>query len=276
MPAPLVIPCYNRPAHLQRVLQALRPQAPEVTLVFADGPRGVADEGSVAAVRTLLAQNVHWPGLTALYHMPVNMGMRANVVNAVNMALTAHESAIILEDDCLPGPCFMAFMQAALTRYASNPLVMSVGAYTPPLPESLLATYEYDVYFLPRIETWGWATWGRAWAFYEQDYTRAWAGCQQDGIDLGTCGKDVPRNIQAHLAGRLNGWSPGWLMAVYRRGYCVYPTRSHVLNIGCDGSGDCPPSNRYGVSLAQDVPQRWPDAPFLDARIVTAVREFYG
>jgi len=277
---PTILTVYNRPQHLERVLRALREQRIEPLYIFSDGPKP-EDVDKVNEVRALIRDSVDWTEPNVLY-LKENLGLGASIVRAVNTVLAFFDTMILLEDDCIPAPGFFDFMYHCLDRYAQQDNVMSIGGWTMAIPDAILEQYDYDAYFVTRIESWGWGTWKRAWQSYEPDYAAAYARIQKRGIDYGADGYSTVRNTEQAIKGYPSGvvpWSPGWMMATFlQNGYCVYPTKSLVENIGFDGSGaSCPASSgAYTAKPAAEwAPARFPDKAFIDPAIHAIVKEFY-
>ncbi len=273
---PLALVCYNRPRHLERVLAALRRLRPEPLYVFCDGPKTKADVQHVRAVRELV-EGIDWTGPQVVAR-PRNVGLSASVTGAADHVLARHETVVVLEDDCVPGPYFYAFMTGCLARYRDEARVMAVGGYTLPLPAAFLASYPHDAYFYPRIESWGWATWRRAWGLYERDTARIDALCRERGVDTRQGGADVPDMVRSRIEGWLDAWTPAWLLSVYLHGgCCVYPTRSHVENIGMDGSGvHCGQTDAWETPPAERGPERFPDTIEIHPEIDKVYRGKFG
>lgn len=276
MSHPLVLMVYNRPRHLVRVLEALERLKPEPLFVFSDGHQGHADQLKVEAVRMLIS-NIRWT--QPIVHISHDhLGLRKSVVGAVDEVLAHHSSMIMLEDDCVPGPFFMDFMVRCLDLYESVPEVMSIGGYTIPLSDNSVQNHPWDAYFFPRVESWGWATWRRAWIHYERNYRQGYARARQLGIDLNCGGRDVPRLIRSSIKGEIDAWSIGWLLGtLINGGYTVYPTRSHITNIGFDGTGThCGVSTRFDSPSAKEKSARFPPKVITNVPIYDQVRNFYG
>lgn len=276
MKHPVALTVYNRPAHTLTVLDALRRQGVEPLYVFCDGPRDGADAVQVQEVRDTVSQ-VQWTEPVVVMQEE-NVGLARSIVSAVDYVLERHETVIVLEDDCLPLPGFLPFMCRCLDLYRDDAHILSVGGYTPPLPDKVLADYPWDVYFIHRPETWGWATWRWAWQLHERDVAMAQQNALDQGMDLGQCGNDLPGYIQRKAEGTLDVWSPGWILALYLNdGYCAYPTRPLVQNIGFDGSGaHCGVSDKYDPKEGSGEIVRFPLGIVTDQRIEYAVKEFYG
>ncbi|HSP63875.1 MAG TPA: hypothetical protein VLQ90_12890, partial [Pyrinomonadaceae bacterium] len=80
------------------------------------------------------------------------------------------EEAIILEDDCLPHPSFFRFCEELLERYRDDERVAAIGGSNL-LPEWSKDTQSYHFSLLGGI--WGWASWRRAWRYYDPEI-RSW------------------------------------------------------------------------------------------------------
>lgn len=277
---PTILVTYNRPDHLSRVLEALENLRIEPLYIFSDGSKDEEDAEKVAKVRMLLENRIDWTD-PVMWYREENVGLGKSILFAVNTVLEQYDTMILLEDDCIPYPGFFGFMYDCLDKYASQDSVMSIGGYTMTMPEEVLKKYRYDVYFVTRIESWGWGTWKRAWQYYESAYAAAYTYLQGQGIDYARDGHSTVRNTEKAIAGRKDGvfpWTPGWMMALFLRdGYCVYPTRPLIENIGLDGSGaSCVPTSYYDVrSSGEWHPTRFPRRPFVDPKIHSVVKEFY-
>lgn len=276
MNRPVVLTVYNRPGHTTRVLAALRDHDVQSLHIFSDGAKTVGDRVAIHEVRALVA-SIDWT-VPEIIRRENNYGLRRSLVAAVDHVLERYETVIVLEDDCLPGPHFFTFMTECLDRYKNDDKVLGITGYTVPVPESILSSYPYDCYSFPRIGSWGWATWRDRWGLYERDFAVAYNKAKRSGRDLTAGGKDIPGMIERSIAGKLDIWSPGWVLVNILTGTnYIYPTKSHITNIGFDGTGaHCGRTNRYDSPIAKIRPTRFPaKAPGPDRRIVENFRKYY-
>jgi len=274
---PVALTVYNRPRHTARVLDALRKYDIQSLYIFGDGARTAGDYAAVQEVRALIA-SIDWVTPKITFLRDGNLGLARSMVAAVDHVLAEHETVIVLEDDCLPGPYFFTFMAECLGRCRDDSSVLGVTGYTVPVPRSILDSYPYDCYSFPRIGSWGWGTWRDRWSLYEHDVATAYERAKRWGGNLTAGGNDIPGLIERSIAGKLDAWTPGWLLAnVLTKTYYIYPTISHITNIGYDGSGvHCGKSNRYDTPIAQTRPARFPaKAPEPDRRIVENFKRYY-
>ncbi len=88
------------------------------------------------------------------------------MISGLDWVFSLFETAIILEDDCLPDQSFFPFCEELLEKYrGDNRIAYIAGAN---LVEDHLRT-EYS-YFFSRIGgIWGWATWRLQWRRYDRN-----------------------------------------------------------------------------------------------------------
>jgi hypothetical protein len=169
---PVILITYNRPEHTAKVLKALKKHGRTNLFIFADGPKKGADLSKIEATRALF-KTIDWCE-PKIFERTENIGLAHSIIAAVNHVFQYHDRLILLEDDCVPQEFFFNFIETCLDIYADNDKVFGISGYTVPIPDEILARYPYDLYFFPRIGSWGWATWKRAWQHFEPDLAKAY------------------------------------------------------------------------------------------------------
>lgn len=277
MKHPTALVTYNRPQHTALVLNKLWQHRAEPLYVFLDGLKGrsEAERRKVEDVRHLI-ESISWTKPTVVIREE-NIGLRRSIVAAVDTVLQQHETVILLEDDCVPGPYFYAYMDACLARYKDDVEILGACGYTVPIPQEIRDQYDWDVWFYPRSGSWGWGTWRHKWAWYERGYA-GYRRALRLGVDLTRGGKVVKQYIERWAADELDAWTPGWDLAMcVRDGYYVYPTVSHIECIGHDGTGvHCGATDRYRTPMCTVPPTRFPDNVVLDERLTRCYEKVYG
>ncbi len=263
-----VLVTFNRPVHTRQVLDALRQDRVQNLYILCDAPRRESDLENVLATRNLLAE-IDWtvPKIVQQKH---NIGLARSVVMGINMALRDYEAVVLLEDDCVPQPHYFHWIYSCLAKYYDNAKVMGISGYTIPFSQDYLAQYPYDAYFFPRMDSWGWATWKNRWQTDNRNLAKLTLQCLEQGVDLDQGGKDVPNAIGDVLLGRVKDtWTLPWLVNVYlQKGCYIYPTVSHIDNIGMDGTGiHCGYTDKYNTILNPNRSTRLPDQIFFDKSI---------
>lgn len=236
--APVALFAFRRADHLARVVAGLQanPEAGETALiVHCDGARNAADAEAVAAVGNY-ARNIKGFASVEIIERTENFGLARSIIEGVGAICTRHGQAIVLEDDVVPTPFFLAYVNAALDRYANDSRVMSIGCYTFDTPEALPETF-----FLDLPDCWGWAVWQRSWAAFEPAGAKLHAALKSRGL-LRAFDFDGAYPYAAMLAdqaaGRNASWAVRWYASmVLAGGLTLYPGQSVTDNIGQDGTG---------------------------------------
>lgn len=239
-PAPIALFVYNRPDHVFRTISALQgnPLARKSPLyVFSDGPNDSQDIAGVADVRRFV-KSVTGFDKVLIRHRPKNLGLARSIIAGVTELSAAYGRVIVLEDDLVVAPGFLAFMNQALNRYENEPRVMQISGYMFPVgqPERLGET------FFSRVPTsWGWATWARSWERLNLDSATMLEGLQfpdrREAFNLNGAYPYFEHLIQ-QAEGKLDVWGVRWYASMFiAGGLCLYPGQSLVQNIGMDGTG---------------------------------------
>jgi len=250
-PAPVALFCYMRPEHLARTLDALQrnPEATSTHLrVYCDAARKPEHQAAVDAVRRLADDITGFASVTRI-HRASNLGLARSIIDGVSTTLQEYDRVIVLEDDLVLSPHFLAYMNAALDCYAHDAQVASIHGYCYPVPQPLPETF-----FLQGADCWGWATWSRAWAGFEPDGERLLAQLTQRALvrafDLDGS-YPYTAMLRGQIAGRNDSWAIRWHASCFLHGMLtLYPGRSLVVNIGNDASGThCGPTEVYTGTL---------------------------
>jgi len=236
---PVAFFAYNRPEHTKRALHALAQchKFDECEFyLFSDGPRTEAAIPSVIETRRILQE---WAvnHKARVIEQTKNLGLAKSIVTGVTDLCQRYGRVVVVEDDLVVSPDFLAFMIEALGRYHADERVMQVGGFTISAPPNL----GEDAFSLPVTTTWGWATWARAWAYFSwQPEDCEIAKHDEEWKKLFNLNGAGPYSsmLEDRLTGKNDSWGILWWYAVSRkRGLVVYPAQSLVWNGGFDGSG---------------------------------------
>lgn len=274
---PVVLITYNRPKHTSTVLNVLRENNIQNLYVYSDGPKTPEHAEAVFRTRDLI-QNIKWTNPKYTYR-DSNIGLAKSVTSAVNEVFSKHDRLILLEDDCVPQEYFFDFMRDMLNQYQYNKRIFGISGYTIPIPESILLDYFYDIYFFPRIGSWGWATWRDRWSLYNDNLESLILAINQSKIDTSQGGNDIKEFVDYLSSGGKVGdiWTIKWILSNFLyNGVYIYPTKSHITNIGFDGSGvHCNHSTKYESVASNYRMKRFPQEVFFDQRILKHFKFFY-
>lgn len=231
---PVALFAFNRPDKLQSVLDALKPQGIEHMVIFVDGPRNESDVAAVERCKGV-ASAVDWAE-TELCFREENRGLMGLKEN-ISQVFAKHESAIFVEEDCLPMPGFHSFMTQALEHYHSNKRIFSIGGYQP-IEFKYTRDHSVSLVSSPRFMMWGWATWRDRWRFIHPYLWKCWELFRDARQVPEIAGHDFPKMVSWAPHQRDQSWdwevalTTLWLGQVH-----LLPTKGLVRNIGQDGSG---------------------------------------
>lgn len=204
MHTPVAMLVFNRPEHTARVFERVRAARPPVLFVVADGPRTGRedDERNCAAVRRVF-DGVDWPCEVVRLFSETNLGCKQRVGSGITEVFRHVESAVFLEDDCLPEPSFFPYCEELLERYRDDERVMMISGDCFPPREVIEGAVRHgpssraigSYHFTRFVHIWGWASWRRAWQHYDPSLTQ-WPGLRHGGGD----GDGAP-DVRTGLAG---------------------------------------------------------------------------
>lgn len=257
-PVPVALFAYARPETLARVLACLRENRVPLMYAFSDGPKTAANAPQVAAVRRLLRQ-IDWCEVR-LQERDENRGLGRSILAGVNDVAARHDAFLVWEDDLICVPGTYDWMCAALRRYADDPRVMSVSAWTH--PRVTPAGLGGSPYFDARADCWVWGAWARSWrGMMDETAEDKMSRAARRGLAPAAYGADLPD--MARVEARKNIWAVRWLYHHFAcGGLALRPPWSLVEHIGFDPgathAGAATDWTNPPLRPAPPVPAQWP------------------
>lgn len=164
---PVAFIIFKRPHTTERVFEAIRQAKPPKLFVIADGPRADYDgEAEKCEATRAIIERVDWDCEVLKNYSDINLGCAKRLPSGLDWVFNQVEEAIVLEDDCLPHPTFFPFCQELLERYRDDERIGTIIGQN--LQFGRKRT-EYSYYFSIYNRCWGWATWRRAWQYFDFD-----------------------------------------------------------------------------------------------------------
>ncbi|MBU2265961.1 MAG: glycosyltransferase family 2 protein, partial [Candidatus Omnitrophica bacterium] len=163
-----------------------------------------------------------------------NLGPRMAVSTAVDWFFENVSQGIILEDDCLPDPTFFRFCQELLNKYRDDQRIMAISGDNFQLGRSVT---EYSYYFSRFNHCWGWASWRRAWHYYDRDM-KQWPSTRDsrylyDFLSNKRVARYWGRRFETVYRGKIDTWDYQWTFACWLQGgLTIVPKVNLVTNIG--------------------------------------------
>ena len=276
--APIIIFTYNRPQHTRRMLEALEEaelaQESEV-FIYSDGAKNAHAIDAVNKVRAIIAEPWNFKKISIIAR-DQNLGLAQNVIAGVSEIIANYGKVIVLEDDLQLAKTGLRYFNDALDRYEVEEKVMEISGYMYPvehadkLPES---------FFFRVANSWGWATWKRAWDKYDTDIERLIKDFDKDKIKRFSIdhAENFWKQVKEYKAGKINSWAIRWYLTLFNNhGLALYPRQSMIQNLGTDGSGThSDADNAYHVELATAPVSYFPKEIAEHKEAYEAIKHFY-
>jgi hypothetical protein len=275
--APIALFVYKRPVHTRKTIEALQGNAlasQSCLYLFSDGPKDQDTANAVAEVRQYIRSITGFRSVNII-ERERNRGLAQSVIAGVTHLCNEHDRVIVLEDDLVVSPYFLEYMNNALNRYENEARVMQISGYLFPAKTE----DDKDAFLLPFTTSWGWATWQRAWKYFDPDMI----GCKtiqtdpslQKKFDLGGA-YPYSRMLEDQKSGKVDSWGILWYLSVFMRsGLVLYPKQTLVNHIGYDETATHAKSTLYREApLFQNRIERYPDQIAVDIESFRKVQGF--
>jgi hypothetical protein len=280
MKTPVALTIFNRPGCTERVFEAIRQAKPPQLLVIADGPRSDrADDLEKCAAARAVIDRVDWDCKVLKNFSDTNLGCGIRPATGISWVFEHVEAAIILEDDCIPHPDFFRFCDELLERYRDDKRIMHISGNN---FWSNKYHHEQSYLFSRYPLSWGWATWRRAWQYYDFDM-KLWSQMtqkQQQNLLIGLLGDEHAANGWIRIfqdAIGVAAWDYQWILTCWlQSGLAILPHVNLVSNVGFDAdathtfsantsSVDCPQMSLS--TAAMDFPLKHPELTIRDLQV---------
>ncbi len=237
---PVAFLVFNRPESTRHVFQAIRAARPQQLLVIADAPRidRPDDIAKCAATRAIIDE-VDWECQVFKNYAEANLGCGLRVSSGLDWVFQQVESAIILEDDCVPDPSFFPYCTELLAHYQDDSRIAHISGNNFQFGQQRgEASYFYSRY----AHMWGWATWRRAWAYYDYDL-KQWPNLRSTDwletlLDTPAAVANWRQIFDRMYNAEIDTWDYQWTFACWRNdSLCIHPQVDLVSNIGFDADG---------------------------------------
>lgn len=249
--APIVLFVYNRLGHTQKTVAALLRNdlaAASDLFVYSDAPKSAAHAVEVEQVREFLLGITGFNTVTII-NRSHNFGLAKSIIHGVTEVVNKFGKVIVMEDDLESSPFFLAYMNSALNRFEFQAEIISVHGYMYPVKQDLP-----EYFFLKGADCWGWATWARGWALFEENGDMLLQALLDRGLtrefDFNNS-YPYTQMLKDQVAGKNNSWAIRWYASAFLQNkLTLYPGTSLIQNIGLDNSGThCAPTTQFDTEV---------------------------
>ena len=270
---PVVLIIFNRPEATRRVFDAIRAARPQQLFVIADAPRRDRpdDIAKCAATRAII-EDVDWDCEVFKNYATENLGCGLRPASGLDWVFNLVETAMILEDDCVPDPTFFPYCTELLAYYQDDVRIMHISGNNFQFGQQ---RGEYSYFYSRYTHHWGWATWRRAWQHFDYDI-KGWQ--DRRSTDWLHTLLDTPAAVaywtqifdEVYEGDKLHIWDYQWTFACWQhQGLCILPQVDLVANIGFTADGTHTIRHNQFADLAlgsMDFPLRHPPELIRDRR----------
>lgn len=249
--APILLFVYNRPAHVKRAVSSLlqnKLAAESNLFIYSDHAKDEESIEAVKEVREYIRTIEGFKSITIIERKE-NWGLAKSIIDGVSTQVNKYGRVIVLEDDLVVAPYFLKFMNDSLETYKDEPKVGHIQAcdftQDPALPDTFLVKW---------TGSWGWATWDRAWKYFNPDGKALLKELEERKLTYrfdfnGKYG--YTRMLRRQIEGKNNSWAIRWNASLFLQDILsLNAGRSLVQNEGFDGSGtNCGGGGLYASNL---------------------------
>lgn len=237
---PVLFLVFNRIETTVLVFDKIKKIKPKYLFVASDGPRvGVVGEKDVVEkVRKFILDSVDWECEVKTLFNDNNLGCKIAVSSAINWFFNEVEEGIILEDDCLPNLSFFLYCEELLKKYRFDNRVMHISGNN---FQNGVKRGDGSYYFSVFNHIWGWATWRRAWKFYDLSMSK-YPEFEKNNLikkNFNNIGERIywKRIFKEMYENKINTWDYAWFFScLINSGVTCAPNVNLVSNIGINNN----------------------------------------
>jgi len=276
--APILIFTYNRPQHTRRMLQAL--ESADLAkysdvFIYSDGAKNANSIESVNKVRAIIAEPWQFKNIKII-ERERNLGLAQNVISGVTEVISKYGKVIVLEDDLQISKVGLRYFNDALDVYEKEEKVMEISGYMYPVKDAAKLP---ETFFFRVANSWGWATWERAWKKYNPNIDELITDFDKEKIKRFSIDhtENFWKQVKEYKAGKINSWAIRWYLTLFNNnGLALYPRQSMIQNMGTDGSGTHSDADTmYHVELATQAVTYFPQEIEENKEAYEAIKYFY-
>jgi|SaaInlStandDraft_4_1057021.scaffolds.fasta_scaffold03555_3 hypothetical protein len=232
---PILFLIYRNPDLTKKTFKKIKELRPPILYIAADGPTDNEKIKSECIKTREITEDIDWDCKVYRRYLDKNKGCKIAVSSAISWFFQKEECGIILEYDCLPNRSFFTFCENMLEKYSDNSKVMHIGGSN---GQDGIIRGDGSYYFSAITGIWGWATWRRAWSYYDNN---------AEGFERFALEKNINRIFtkrytrkywlkrfnDVYLGVNNSSWGIPWAFSVMNEdGYCITPNVNLISNIG--------------------------------------------
>jgi len=252
---PILIIIFNRPDFALKLYSIIEKLQPHKLYVISDGARNQQEKILVDQSRNIFAKT-NWNCEVEYNYSDVNFGLRKRISEGISWVFGFEEKLIILEDDCIPNLDFFRFCDELLIKYKHDTRIMTINGCN--LNSNISKEFSESYFFTKYANSWGWATWKRAWNLYDKDLiglkrkdlTSFFLNLFESGLRPAYYWKYKLNKVKKN---EINSWAFRWMFTLWiNNGLAIVPQTNLIQNIGNDKRGTNTKGNFHFLDIATE------------------------
>ena len=219
---------YRRPHRLKQILEKIGEYKPVELFVFADGPNNSEEKEMCEKTRSEVNQFA-FDFIVTKHYSDYNKGLSANILEGISIVFEKYDSAVFIEDDCIPTLSFFHFCEYGLNAFFKDESVFQISA-----AKWLDIELKGPLKSQFTLPSWGWASWRHKWNRFNSNYNTF---RNNPNILKGRI-SDENLSIWERACSSLNignrdSWDLQWQLDVWNNdGYALLPPQNLITNEG--------------------------------------------
>lgn len=235
--APILIPTLNRYEHFKRCVESLGrcTHADKTELIIGlDYPPSDKYREGWEKISDYVDTITGFKKITVL-RAKSNLGAIANSRSIREFAKKQYHTYIYTEDDNEYSPCFLDYVDKALTKYWDDEHVISISGYNYPID---MGNYDKNIYAHHQYSAWGVGRWVHKFELVQTSYANEIMKSPLKMMKILRSETRILFVLMSMLAHKQR-WSDALIVAsnILKGCYSIFPTISLCRNYGHDGSG---------------------------------------
>lgn len=250
---PILIIIFNRPDFALKLYKIIENIKPLKLYIISDGPRNQKELQLVDQSRNLF-ENIKWNCDVKYNYLDENIGLRKRISEGISWVFGFEEKLIILEDDCIPNLDFFKYCEELLIKYQHETRIMTINGCN--LNPNISKNFPESYFFTKYANSWGWATWKRAWNFYDndliglsrKDLINFFVNLFKSGYRPAYYWRYKLNKVKKN---KINSWAFRWMFTLWvNNGLAIVPQTNLIQNIGNDKRSTNTKGNFHFLDIA--------------------------
>lgn len=229
--SPILLITYTRLANFKRIINILKKVNTKSIYIYNNCPdknskNYYQDRLNSEKIRSL-SKNLDIKCKKFFFFQENHKQVGQSIKQSIDWFFKNEKEGIILEDDIIPRINFFIFCTKLLSHYRNNEKVFHISGFN----HLGKIKSKYSYHFSRYTHVWGWASWRRAWKYY--DYQMR--GFSNKLNLFNTKQENDYRNYlyKKTKEKKINTWDYQWDFSIRKKsGYCIRPNKNLVKNIG--------------------------------------------